>query len=83
MRVVDCLDECARSNVVVLRNGAAGRRVWIGAVNDDAVVGELVRWLGEGRGLDELPTAVLARRFDRADDVARQAEPIALTRPRR
>ena len=46
-RVVDCLGECAHSNVVVVRGGD-GSSVWLGGVNDAALTDAVCVWLAEG-----------------------------------
>lgn len=53
MRVSDCLDVCAQSNVVVVQpspaaRGAGARPVWFGLVLDDTVVDDIVAWVGNG-----------------------------------
>lgn len=55
VRVVECLDECERSNVVVVRDfttqRSAGRRptdVWLGGVLDRDATREVVAWVREG-----------------------------------
>lgn len=48
VRVVKCLDECARSNVVVvrdLRGGGRPRDAWFGDVLDETAVDDLVAGL--------------------------------------
>lgn len=46
-RVVDCLGECAHSNVVVVRGGD-GSAVWLGGVNDTALTDAVCGWLAAG-----------------------------------
>jgi hypothetical protein len=42
MRVVDCVDECSQSNVVIVRpSGVSSNRIWIGGVLDDLTVDAL------------------------------------------
>jgi len=50
VRVVKCLDECERSDVVVVRRRAASRTetIWLGWVNDDAAAATLTDWLCGG-----------------------------------
>ena len=62
VRVVDCLDECQNSNVVVVRDftarRSAGRRpsdVWLGGVLDPETTAEVVAWVRDG---GDLPTAL-------------------------
>lgn len=64
VRVVDCLDECSRSNVVVVRDRATGTRVWLGEVNEAAVTDALADWLAawETTG-GALPAALAAHAF--------------------
>lgn len=63
VRVVDCLSECDRSNVVVVRDFAArsrsaGRRpvtTWLGPVLDEPTTAAVVAWIRDGGPLpDEL-----------------------------
>ena len=46
-RVVDCVDECARSNVVVVRPGD-GSSVWLGGINSNSLNAALCEWLADG-----------------------------------
>ncbi|KRA32336.1 MULTISPECIES: hypothetical protein [unclassified Nocardioides] len=54
VRVVDCLDECDRSNVVLVRDFTyfpGGRRpkdTWLGGVLSEATTDEVVDWVREG-----------------------------------
>ena len=53
VRVVDCLDACERSNVVVVSPTPEGRAtgarpVWLGAVLDDDRTADVVRWVDAG-----------------------------------
>jgi len=59
VRVVKCLDECERSDVVVVRRRAASQAetIWLGWVNDDTAVASLAAWLGEG-AVGSLPDAL-------------------------
>ena len=61
MFVVDCLDQCERSNVVVVR--AAGERTWFGEMLDDTSVALFAEWL-TGDGVGAVPAALEAHRFD-------------------
>lgn len=65
VRLVDCLDECDRSNVVVLR-GASGRPAqrdtWLGYVLSDRVTQALVGWVADG-ACAPLPPALVGLRF--------------------
>lgn len=65
-RVAKCLDECERSNVVLVRRaagtGEADDYIWLGPVNDDADLAVLTDWLRAGaRG--PLPEALQRLRF--------------------
>jgi hypothetical protein len=65
VRVVDCLDECDRSNVAVLRRRGgrpAERDTWLGGLLTGRATGELARWLRDG-GAHALPPAVAGLRF--------------------
>lgn len=61
VRTTDCLDACAVSNVVVVSPSAEGRRgggrnTWLGLVNDDARLEELITWISTGGpGVAPLP----------------------------
>lgn len=46
-RVVDCVGECAHSNVVIVRSGD-GSSVWLGGINNPAITAALCEWLGAG-----------------------------------
>jgi (2Fe-2S) ferredoxin len=53
VRVSDCLDACAESNVVVVAPSPAGRRagarpVWLSGVLDPQLTDEVVTWVREG-----------------------------------
>ena len=68
VRVVDCLDECERSNVVLVRDFTAMRAgrarrpvdVWLGGVLDEHATAEVVAWVEQG---GELPSALERYRF--------------------
>ena len=84
MRVVGCVDECSRSNVVIVRPAGSGlasgaKRTWIGDVLDDDVVHALCSWISTGATTPQ-PPAVAARVFHRAgqDPVESDAEPVAV-----
>ncbi len=77
VRVVDCLDECDRSNVVVVRR--AGRRTaerdtWLGGVLSDAATDALTAWVADG-AVEPLPPRLAGHRFrhlpPRRDHVAK------------
>ncbi|MEM9563533.1 MAG: (2Fe-2S) ferredoxin domain-containing protein [Actinomycetota bacterium] len=46
-RVVDCVDECTYSNVVVVRP-KPGESVWLGRLNSAMLTAELCDWLDAG-----------------------------------
>lgn len=51
VRVVDCLDECDRSNVVMVRDFTVGRRPcdqWLGGVLDEESTTALLAWVEHG-----------------------------------
>lgn len=63
VRVVDCLDQCDRSNVVLVRDFTSGRRphdTWLGGVLGTTATEQLVGWVRVG-GL--LPRGLMAHRF--------------------
>lgn len=65
VRVVDCLDECDRSNVAVLRSPhvkGKDRDTWIGGLLTRRATDELAGWLADG-GDGPLPPAVAGLRF--------------------
>ncbi|MEM7327041.1 MAG: (2Fe-2S) ferredoxin domain-containing protein [Actinomycetota bacterium] len=49
-RVVDCIDECLYSNVVVVRP-TPGESVWFGRLNSTLLTAELCEWLEDGAPL--------------------------------
>lgn len=54
VRVVDCLDQCDRSNVVLVRDFTGGRRpqdTWLGGVLNPATTDRLVDWVRVGGSL--------------------------------
>lgn len=54
VRVVDCLDNCDRSNVVLVRDFSAGRRphdTWLGGVLHSSTTEHLVSWVQDGGAL--------------------------------
>ncbi len=61
VRVVDCLDSCERSNVVVVSPSPAGRAVgarpvWLGGVLAPDTTAELAQWVAAGGpGVSEPP----------------------------
>ena len=67
VRLVDCLDECDRSNVVVLRGStgrAAQRDTWLGGVLGPRATEALASWVGAGAD-GPLPAALAGLRFPR------------------
>jgi (2Fe-2S) ferredoxin len=56
LRVVNCLDECERSNVVAVRRSrpAGAEVLWFGPVNDQGATGALAQWL-RGGAAGEVP----------------------------
>ena len=65
LRVVECLDECDRSNVAVLRRTGAPARerdTWLGGLLTDRATAALVTWIAEG-GDGPLPDALSGLRF--------------------
>jgi hypothetical protein len=60
-RVVDCLDECSASNVVVVRRRDGHPAIWLGSVlsvDDTAAVAD---WLAQGAQVSAMPLAVARR----------------------
>lgn len=67
MRVVDCVDECSRSNVVIVRSARVNSsQVWIGGVLDDTTVDALCEWIAVG-ATAAMPAEVESRVFRRED----------------
>lgn len=67
LRVVDCVDECSRSNVVIVRPaGSRSERIWIGGVLDDEVVQALCGWIAVGATTPK-PFDIATRVFQRAN----------------
>ncbi|MEM8925894.1 MAG: (2Fe-2S) ferredoxin domain-containing protein [Actinomycetota bacterium] len=62
-RVVDCVDECKQSNVVIVRP-RPGESIWFGRLNSDALTEELCEWLGEGAPMP-LPPVLEVFAFER------------------
>lgn len=65
LRIVECLDECDRSNVAVLRRPGAPaqeRDTWLGALLTDRATTALAAWITEG-GDGPLPDALSGLRF--------------------
>lgn len=67
LRLVDCLDECDRSNVAVVRRPhepPKSRDTWLGGLLTDRATEALADWLRRG-GSDPLPDRVAGLRFNR------------------
>lgn len=66
VRVVDCLDECDRSNVVMVRDFTVGRRprdTWLGDVHDESTTDAILDWVADGGPVpDALAPRVFVRR---------------------
>ena len=80
MRIVGCVDECSRSNVVIVRpSGSGSGRTWIGDVLDDDVVHALCGWIATGATAPQ-PPDIAARVFHRTKlaPVGSDAEPVAV-----
>lgn len=64
LRTVDCLDFCARANVVVVSGAAStGRPTWLGDMLDPRATQELCEWIAAG-GVDDLPALLAAHEMD-------------------
>lgn len=74
VRVVDCVDECAQSNVVVVRPGD-GRSIWFGRILDEQVTSALCGWLAGG-ARNAVPDDLVGHTFARGA----KAEPVTLGR---
>lgn len=58
LRVVDCLDECDRSNVAVVRRpqAAKGKRdTWFGGLLAESTTRSFAAWVADGADADALP----------------------------
>ena len=65
VRVVDCLDECDRSNVVLLRRPTAPRKerdTWLGGVLTPAATAALTDWITDSHD-QPLPSRLASLRF--------------------
>ncbi|SDS05980.1 hypothetical protein SAMN04488570_1042 [Nocardioides scoriae] len=63
VRVVDCLDQCERSNVVLVRDFTGGRRpsdTWLGGVLAASTTEHVVAWVQQG---GPLPRVLEPHRF--------------------
>jgi hypothetical protein len=65
VRVVDCLDECARSNVAVIRRADRApkeRDTWLGGLVSERATNAFAAWIAQGAP-DDLPPALAGLRF--------------------
>lgn len=65
VRVVDCLDECDRSNVAVIRRTGAPPRerdTWLGGLLTDRATAALADWIADGAD-GPLPDTLAGLRF--------------------
>jgi hypothetical protein len=75
------LDACERANVLVVQPSPAGRMaggrpVWLGLVNDMAVVEDIAAWIGDGGpGLAEPPATISLYTFVPSSRARQQATP--------
>ncbi|SDO77310.1 hypothetical protein SAMN05660199_02569 [Klenkia soli] len=80
VRVVDCLDACERSNVVVVSPSPAGRAagarpVWLGGVLDEETTADVLRWVADGGpGIAEPPDFLDLQIFSPSRRVRAEAE---------
>jgi hypothetical protein len=63
LRVVDCLDVCTKSNVVVIRDrrpniASESRSTWLGGIVTDAMTNTLCEWIEDGGPIHALPTTL-------------------------
>ena len=71
LTLADCLDECERGDVVVVRPGRrratrSARPVWFERLAGDELTGALTRWLADGGpGVRDLPAALREREIRR------------------
>lgn len=71
----ECLDECERGDVVVVRPSATERRrsarpVWFERLAGDELTGELRQWLeAGGPGRSDLPAALREHEFSHDDEI--------------
>ena len=66
LRVVDCLDECDRSNVVVVRRPRAPRKerdTWFGGVLSEPATNALVDWVRQGAPAGSVPSRLAGLAF--------------------
>lgn len=65
-RVVNCVGECAHSNVVIVRSGEEPA-VWLGGINNPAITSALCEWLAAGAP-QPLPRILQSRVFVRRSE---------------
>ena len=64
IRISDCLDACARSNIMVVHptpqaRRAGARPVWFGFVLDDVITDDIAAWVRDGGpGVAPLPAVL-------------------------
>lgn len=66
LRIVECLDECDRSNVVLVRRPGAPRKerdTWFGGVLTEAATSALTGWVREGAPAAGVPSRLSALAF--------------------
>ena len=61
VRTLNCVNECARSNVVIVRFERK-RSFWFGEINSDATTLALCRWIDAG-GVEPPPPILEAKIF--------------------
>ena len=66
-RVVGCVNECAYSNVVIVRAGH-GQSVWLGGIGDTAITTALCEWLSAGAVQPPPPHPTMGTGFPRLDE---------------
>lgn len=75
MRIVDCLDVCSQSNVVVIKDRREGapKSLWLGGITTDSLTDALCGWIAAGAWRADLPAALSAKMFpapnSRPDDM--------------
>lgn len=72
-RVVDCIDECSRSNVVTVRPAGSPVRLWIGGVHTTPVVDALCDWISRG-ATGDAPPEIAEMIFNRTENIDRFAD---------
>jgi hypothetical protein len=75
VRVVDCLDECDRSNVAVVRRPRAPRKerdTWFGGLLTDAATDAMATWVGDGAPANAVPNAIRGLAFRHVPPRARR-----------